>query len=81
MPRRRLALCRVRCFAELWADFVLRSCGRVVRQYGRTALMVAAYNGHTDIARLLLERGADVNLVDYVSAAWDRRTRVVVAKE
>ena len=70
MPRRRrLALCRVRCFAELWADFVLRSCGRVVRQGEWTTLMVAASSGHTDIVRLLLEHGADVNLADYVSAA------------
>ena len=41
-----------------------------MRQYGRTALMVAAIYGHTDIVRLLLEHGADVNLADKVSAAW-----------
>ena len=64
-----LALCRVRCFAELWADFVLRSCGRVVRQYGWTTLMVAGGGGHTEIVRLLLEHGADVNPVGSVSAA------------
>ena len=45
---------------------------RVVRQNGETALMYAAFNGHTDIVRLLLERGADVNHVDNVSA--DLRT-------
>ena len=31
--------------------------------------MWAAFNSHTGIVRLLLEHGADANLVDYVSAA------------
>ena len=35
---------------------------------GRTALFWAARNGHMDIARLLLERGADVNHAEDVSA-------------
>ena len=69
MPRRRLALCRVR-FAELWADFVLRSCGRVVWQHKYTALMKAAINGHTDIVQLLLERGADVKFVNHADEAY-----------
>lgn len=30
---------------------------------GKTALMCAAQNGHTDIVRLLIEKGADVNTV------------------
>ena len=34
--------------------------------------MHAAYRGHTDIVRLLLERGADVNHVNNVSAACVR---------
>jgi ankyrin repeat protein len=34
------------------------------RWYGRTALMVAATEGHSDIARLLIEAGADVNVLD-----------------
>ena len=42
---------------------------RVVRQHGQTALMLAAQNGHTDTVRLLLERGADVDQIDGVSAA------------
>ena len=42
---------------------------RVVRQHGQTALMWAVSSGHTDIARLLLELGADVDHVDNVSAA------------
>ena len=29
---------------------------------GLTALMVASYNGHTEIARILIENGADVNV-------------------
>ena len=31
---------------------------------GRTALHLAAMRGHTDVARLLLERGADAECVD-----------------
>lgn len=32
--------------------------------YGRTLLMLAAEEGHMDVARLLVERGADPNAVD-----------------
>mgnify|MGYP001275299688 CR=1 FL=1 len=42
---------------------------RVVRQGGRTALMLAAIKGHTDTVRLLLEHGADVTHANNVSAA------------
>ena len=48
------------------ADFVLRSRGR---QAGWTALVETATKGHTDVVRLLLEHGANVNHVDNVSAA------------
>jgi ankyrin repeat protein len=34
------------------------------RWYGRTALMIAAVEGHADVARLLVEAGADVNVLD-----------------
>jgi len=34
------------------------------RLYGRTALMIAALEGHLDVARLLIEAGSDLNLVD-----------------
>jgi ankyrin repeat protein len=34
------------------------------RLYGRTALMIAAVEGHADAVRLLLEAGSDANIVD-----------------
>jgi ankyrin repeat protein len=34
------------------------------RWYGRTALMIAAVEGHADIVRLLIEAGSDVDLLD-----------------
>ena len=34
------------------------------RLYGRTALMIAAAEGHLDSVRLLVEAGSDLNLVD-----------------
>ena len=34
------------------------------RWYGRTALMVAADEGHAEVVRLLIEVGADLNLLD-----------------
>ena len=36
-------------------------------QIGFTALHYAAAGGHTDVARLLLDKGADVNSRDNVS--------------
>ena len=35
-------------------------------QYQGTPLHVACYNGHTDTAALLLDRGADINALDQV---------------
>src|SRR3990167_10679708 len=35
--------------------------------YGTAALIVAAINGHTDIVRLLLDKGADINATDVSS--------------
>ena len=63
------------CYLPVMSDAHVRAYAhtrhtpRVVRQDGGTALMWAAQNGHTDTVRLLLEHGADVNLVDGVSAA------------
>jgi ankyrin repeat protein len=34
------------------------------RLYGRTALMIAAAEGHLDAVRLLVEAGSDLNIVD-----------------
>jgi uncharacterized protein len=34
------------------------------RLYGRTALMVAAIEGHLEVARMLVEAGSDLNIVD-----------------
>ncbi len=34
------------------------------RWYGRTALMIAAAEGHVDAVRLLVEAGSDLHLVD-----------------
>ena len=36
----------------------------ILYQYGYTALYRAAMKGHTDIARLLLDKKADVNIGD-----------------
>ena len=36
-------------------------------QYGNTALMLAAIKGHTDIVKLLVELGADIDIRNKVS--------------
>ncbi len=47
-------------------------CARILRynhifmQRGNTSLMVASYGGHFDTAMVLIEAGADVNLVNKV---------------
>ena len=41
--------------------FFLNS-GAIINSEGQTALFLAAANGHTDVTKLLLERGADPNL-------------------
>jgi uncharacterized protein len=38
------------------------------RWYGRTALMIAAAEGHLDVVRMLVEAGSDLNLVDEESS-------------
>ena len=36
-------------------------------QYGWTALMVSASDGHTDTVKALVQHGADINIQDKVS--------------
>ena len=36
-------------------------------QYGQTPLWTASFEGHTEIAKLLTEKGADVNATKKVS--------------
>jgi hypothetical protein len=43
-----------------------------VDQDGVTPLIVAAYNGHTEVVKALLERGADVNIADEVCGERER---------
>ena len=49
-----------------------------MRQSGKTALLQAAGDGRTDTARLLLDRGANVNHVDMVSAACTSNSALTV---
>lgn len=39
----------------------------LVLQDNRTALMFAASNGNVDVLKILIERGADVNIQDKVN--------------
>ena len=43
------------------------TCVFLVLQDNRTALMFAASNGNVDMLKLLMERGADVNIQDKVN--------------
>ena len=43
-------------------------------QDGRTPLLVACANGHVDVAGLLLERGAGIDVRDKVSPSMSRTT-------
>ena len=38
-------------------------------QYGQTALMFSSIYGHVDIAKLLVQHGADMTIKDIVSRA------------
>ena len=39
---------------------------KVTTQEGVTALYIASYNGHIKVVRLLLEKGADINICNKV---------------
>ena len=45
------------------------TCGPATLQTGATALVLAASGGHKDTVELLLDRGADLEAKDRVSAA------------
>ena len=45
-------------------------------QVGRTALHLAASNGHMEVVTALLAAGADINLQSEVRNCWLRRVRV-----
>ena len=45
------------------------ACGPATSQYGEPSLAAAARRGHTDTVELLLDRGADLEAKDRVSAA------------
>ena len=38
-----------------------------ISQVGRTPLHFAAYNGHIDVVKLLIQNGADISVLDNVS--------------
>lgn len=40
----------------------------IILQYGRTPLCWAAANGLTDVAQLLISKGASINVIDKVSS-------------
>ena len=52
-------------------------------KYGRTALMNASQNGHTEVAKLLIENGAVVNKAEndgwtaFMSASRNGHTEIV----
>jgi hypothetical protein len=57
------------CFRESfvrWIDFALQLFLQLLTQSGRTALIQAAQNGHTDCVRLLVQAGADKDAKDNV---------------
>jgi ankyrin repeat protein len=50
-------------------------------QNGASPLYIASQNGHTDVAQLLLDRGAGVNIADKVRASFVSTVRCTLAVE
>ena len=50
-------------------------CGFAISQYGEALIILAAQRGHRDMVELLLDRGADLEAKDNVSAATVRDAR------
>ena len=48
---------------------VALTCGPAWSQHGATALVEAAFGGHTDTVELMLDRGADLEAENWVRAA------------
>lgn len=48
----------------VWIDVACAGCSIGERSFRQTALSQAAANGHTEVVRLLLSRGADPNIRD-----------------
>ena len=52
----------------LSSHYVVSNVDTFIPQFGETALMKASSRGHDECVKLLLEKGADVNHKDQVSA-------------
>ena len=59
------------CAAGRFAEGCASGCGCASAQDGNTPLICASANGHVDIARMLLDRGASVDATDEVSQPTD----------
>ena len=52
-------------FCNIWLQVVYLT-SFVHAQYGRTPLLKAARNGHVEIAQMLMEKGANIEVTDEV---------------
>ena len=57
------------CGRDGWSVTLVHYDMHLPYQYGWTALMRASGSGHMECVKVLLDRGADVNMQDKVSAA------------
>ena len=54
------------CNCLMWLVIYSNTLSHYIPQDGRTALMLASDSGHTDVVKLLLSSGAQVDLQDKV---------------